>query len=215
MLKLVLFDMDGLMVNTEALVFDIWSQVFAENGLDMTLERYITVVGRKDAEIYDMMQDWFPNADMGALISQCRDRLAAHIVDRPIDVKPGLFELLDELDRRNIKKAFATSSEARHADRILTRCGILPRLDGGVSGDMVENGKPDPAIFLLGATRMGEPPKDCLVLEDSDPGIFAAHAAGIRVVCVKDLKPPSQEAAALCFAVVDSLHDVIGLLDKI
>jgi HAD superfamily hydrolase (TIGR01509 family) len=129
-----------------------------------------------------------------------------------VPIKEGLGELLDLLDRSGVMKAVATSTERTRALSLLTLAGVLNRFDAVVCGDEVERGKPHPDIFLAAAAKLGRSPIDCMVLEDSESGLTAAHRAGMRPVLVPDLKAPSQEALALAFRVFPTLTEVQGFL---
>ncbi|MCB0080968.1 MAG: HAD family phosphatase, partial [Caldilineaceae bacterium] len=116
--------------------------------------------------------------------------------------------LLDLLDTQQIPKAVATSSARAEARYTLANAGLLERFSIVVTGDQVERGKPAPDIFLLTAAQLGVPPSSCLVLEDSEAGVYAATAAGMCTFMVPDLIPPQPETAKRAFQVVESLADV-------
>jgi HAD superfamily hydrolase (TIGR01509 family) len=122
--------------------------------------------------------------------------------------KPGLDELLDLLDSRRLVKAVATSTVRETAMTQLAAAGLLDRFDVVATGDEVANGKPAPALFLLAAERLGIEPAHCLVPEDAEAGVIAAHRAGMMVFMVPDLKPPSPEVKRLANGVFESLTAV-------
>lgn len=211
-LKLAIFDKDGLMMDTEAPVYHIWQEVFTERGLPIDEDFYRLFIGRSREDNIALMCEKLPDVDGEELYLACGAKVHDYLESNPIDTKPGLFELFDALDARGIKKVVATSSRRRNAEMTLKKCGILERVDGVVTGDMVERGKPAPDIFLKAAETMGFKPEECLVLEDSNAGVLAAHAAGIPVAVVPDMIDNPPEIVALCEARCDSLLDVIDLI---
>ena len=131
------------------------------------------------------------------------------IVEREgIAIKPGLLELLDWLDAQGIPKAVATSTRRDRAQAKLQQTALLSRFTALVGGDEIATGKPAPDIFLVAAARLGEAAADCLVLEDSEPGVRAALAAGMTPIMVPDLHPPSAGLLALEPLVLPSLAEV-------
>jgi len=211
--KLVIFDKDGLMMDTESPVFAAWKEVFSEWGLPLlTKEFYARFIGMDGRDNIRQMEEAFPDADTSELLMFCRDRSRAYLQNNPIKTMPGLFELFDTLDEKGIKKIVATSSGRESSRLTLEKCGILPRVDAVFTGDMVERGKPAPDIFLLAAKTMGVHPSECLVLEDSNAGVMAAHAAGMKVIVIPDMTIPTPEILALCVCKCVSLFDVIELL---
>ncbi len=127
---------------------------------------------------------------------------------RGAPVKPGLLALLGYLEARGLPRAVASSSARASIDRLLASVDLQPRFAAIAAGDEVAQGKPAPDIFLLAASRLGVEPAHCLVLEDSEAGTRAAHAAGMTALIVPDLKLPSDQVAALAAAVLPDLHAV-------
>jgi HAD superfamily hydrolase (TIGR01509 family) len=129
-----------------------------------------------------------------------------------IPVKPGLLELVDFLEAHEIPRAVATSTATDFAIQKLNRAGVLRHFQVVIGGDQVFRGKPDPDIYLLAAGRIKQRPQDCLALEDSEPGVLAAAAAGMQTVLIPDLVPPSAAALSAARFVVPSLLDVIPVM---
>jgi HAD superfamily hydrolase (TIGR01509 family) len=132
-----------------------------------------------------------------------------------ISLKPGLDDILDLLEEHGIATAVATSTRRERARAKLDHVGLLHRFAALVGGDEVTRGKPAPDIFIAAAKRLGVAPRDCIVLEDSEPGIIAAVAAGMTPVMVPDLHPPSAEVLALDPLVLSSLSAVAAHLRAI
>lgn len=125
-----------------------------------------------------------------------------------------MYQLLDYLDEHRIPYAVATSTKGENARFRLDNIGVLSRLSGLITGDMVVSGKPDPEIFTLAAKALETPPAHCLVLEDSPHGILAAHRAGCQPMMIPDLKEPEEETLSLLFAQGKTLLDVIPVLEE-
>jgi HAD superfamily hydrolase (TIGR01509 family) len=201
-LKAVIFDMDGLMLDTEPIYRMACQTAVAELGYTISDELYLTFIGRKDTEceaiLRQMWGDAFP-------IAQCRERVAQlwqhHVQTQGIAFKPGLFELLSLLEEQYILKAVATSTERQQALHCLGT--LADRFAAIVTGDEVQRGKPAPDIFLLAAERLQVAPEDCLVLEDSETGIAAAHAANMIAIMVPDLKQPQSPTFHVCPSLLD------------
>jgi HAD superfamily hydrolase (TIGR01509 family) len=205
--KAIIFDMDGLMLDTEPIYRMAWQTAVAEVGYTISDELYLTFVGRKDDDcevvLQQMWGDAFPKA-------HCRQRIVElwkqHVRLEGIPKKPGLTELLAFLDEQCIPKAVATSTEREQA---LQSLGELVDCFAAIAtGDEVAQGKPAPDIFLLASRRLQIQPTDCLVLEDSEAGIQAAQAAGMAAILIPDLKQPQNSTTPICA----SLHEVQALL---
>jgi beta-phosphoglucomutase-like phosphatase (HAD superfamily) len=205
----VIFDMDGLMLDTEPLAARAWVDAARDLGLafDSTINHRLigrnfpdcrTIIGEHHGAGYpvdDLMGAWHGAYDA--------------IVGREgIAFKPGLLELLDWLEGERIPKAVATSTRRARAQAKLELTGILPRFVALVGGDEVARGKPAPDIFLEAAARLGAAPAACVVLEDSEPGVRGALAAGMTPLMVPDLLPPTPSLLAAAPLVVATLHDV-------
>lgn len=207
--RLVIFDMDGLMFDTERIAVDAWRSAGEQLGFPIPPGLVIETIGlnRRDTEatLLRRLGEGFPYDEARRL----RICYAEEIVARNgVPLMEGLFELLDMLDGAGVPKAVATSTERARALRLLDLAGIRSRFDAIVCGDEVERGKPSPDIFLAAAAKLQIDPSGCVVLEDSESGLMAAHRAGMLPVLVPDLKAPSAEALALAFRVFRSLTEV-------
>ena len=136
----------------------------------------------------------------------------AYIAEHGIEVKPGIYELLDALDKRGIPAAITSSSSQEIIRQHLEAHNLYHRFKEICSARDIPNGKPAPDIYLHGAASLGLPPETCLALEDSPTGILAACRAGCVTVMVPDLDQPDGETEKLLHAKVDTLLDVIGLI---
>jgi HAD superfamily hydrolase (TIGR01509 family) len=205
--------MDGLMFDTERIAVEAWRYAGRQLGVEISPQLVIETIGlnRMDTEasLLRSLGSGFPIEEARRLRIQYTEETVAR---NGVPIKKGLGELMDLLDRSGVMKAVATSTERTRALSLLTFAGVLNRFDAVVCGDEVERGKPHPDIFLAAAAKLGRSPIDCMVLEDSESGLTAAHRAGMRPVLVPDLKAPSQEALALAFRVFPTLTEVRGFL---
>lgn len=213
MIEAVLFDMDGLIFDTERMYHDAWLELGRERGLAMTEEIVTGMRGRNRQGCTELCRQAFgPKFDFMELREACVARMEAEIAQKGVPKRPGLDELLAELKGRGIPAVLATSTSRATALRYLALAGVSSFFAGAVCGDEVENGKPAPDIFLRAAALAGAPPARCMVLEDSPNGLRAGAAAGCRAVMVPDLDPVTPELQALAAAVIPTLREAIPLL---
>ncbi|MEO9459957.1 MAG: HAD family phosphatase [Lentilitoribacter sp.] len=212
--KAVLFDMDGLMLDTETISMQSMKKATQRLGLDVKDQWLFDIIGmnRKGAEAYMSQKLGHPLPD--GLDDAFIEIYSDHIFTEGIDLKPGLIELLDYLSANNIRRAVATSTRTEMALKKLKSSGIFDYFEHIIGGDQVTNGKPAPDIYLKAAEHVGVEPEFCLALEDSDNGAKAAYAAQICVIVVPDLKQPKDETKKMATKVVTSLHDVRTLFEN-
>lgn len=212
----VIFDLDGLMIDTERIASAAWLRASSEMGYPLTENVVHEMIGRtgpdSDAILRKNLGEEVALDELKALRLSYTDD---HIANIGIPLKPGLLELLDFLDGRKIRKAVATSSMQERAAMKLKRTGLFERFPVVISGDDVHRGKPAPDIYLETAVQLGVSANRCLVLEDSDAGARSAHAAGMMVIIVPDLKPPAADVVSLALRVEQSLSDVLRFLPQI
>lgn len=214
-IRAVIFDMDGLMLDTEKLLARYWMQAAHEAGFPMTLEHVLGI--RSLAAVYakPKLQGVFGEGfDYESIRARRRALTAAHLAAHGIEKKPGLDTLLAYLKQTGRRIAVATATDRERTEQYLSQVGVLGYFDAFVCGDMVTHGKPDPEIYLTAADAVGMPPGDCMALEDSPNGILSAHSAGCRAVMVPDLSAPDETLTPYLYACVPTLADVITLLEK-
>ncbi len=215
MTKGVIFDMDGLMLDTEKLLAKYWMQAAREAGFPMELEHVLSI--RSLAAIYakPKLQGIFGESfDYEAIRARRRALTAAHIETYGIEKKPGLDALLQYLKNGGFSIAVATATDRERTDLYLKQVGVHHYFDAFICGDMVTKGKPDPEIYLTASRALGLPTEACMALEDSPNGIRSAHAAGCKAVMVPDLSQPEAMLLPLLYGCVESLADVIDLLEE-
>lgn len=212
----VVFDMDGLMLDTESLAARAWHDAARSIGVEFDPAVNVRLVGRNMGDCERLIREHHGERyPVAALIEAWHGAYEAIIAAEGVAVKTGLVELLDWLDARRVPKAVATSTRRTRATGKLTRAGVLSRFDAVVGGDEVARGKPAPDIYLEAAARLGVVATQCIALEDSEPGVEAALAAGMRAIMVPDLLAPSADLRRRAYLVVDSLVEARAHLEAL
>lgn len=208
----VIFDMDGLMLDTEIIYHHAWQRAAADLGYRLDDNVLHGLIGIRTEECEEVIRtrlgDGFP---LHAFRLGWNQHWRAIAETGGIPLKLGLLELLDLLEARQIPKAVATSSTQAEAEYSLTITRLRARFPVVVSGDQVVHGKPAPDIFLAAATALYVDPARCTAFEDSSAGAIAASTAGMRTYIVPDLVQPSAEARARAADVFSSLHQALAL----
>lgn len=211
----ILFDMDGVLFDTERLAKKGWQLAAEQLGLEVTEDFLSRLRGTNIADSRAIYKAHFGRDDYDQARA-IRVAYADRIIEQDgVPVKPGVYELLEELRRRDIPAALASGTARDRAMGYLRATGILKYFASAVCGDEVLHAKPDPDIFLRAARSLRLDPKACMVIEDSPNGVAAGHAAGCFTVMVPDLSPATPALAELYDACVPSLLDVIPLLDRV
>jgi HAD superfamily hydrolase (TIGR01509 family) len=212
-LESIIFDMDGLLVDSERLARESLVSTAAEFGLDPDLDLFTRMIGLpEDGSVRLLRAAYGDSFPAGRFIARAASDCITKLDAGHLGLKPGAAELIDWLDQSGLRKGVATSSSRAKATHTLSSVGVLDRFDVIVTRDDVARGKPHPDLFLRAALEMGVDSRRCLVLEDSYNGVRAAHAAGMRVVMVPDLLCANPEMCALSEAVVPSLFAVLDAL---
>lgn len=204
----VVFDMDGLLIDTEAVWRDVQLAEAQAQGLDLPLRVVDSMIGLPWQVNRRQLQDHFgPDFDVEAFVQAIVRRHDA-VCHAGVRVKEGVVELLDLLDELALPRAIATSSDRQVVTDRLGPNGLLARFHAVIGNEDCERGKPHPEPYLNAARAMGVQPAHCLALEDSYNGVRSASAAGMMTVMVPDLLPPTDEIGGLCVAVAETLHQV-------
>ncbi len=217
MVQGVIFDMDGLMFDTERLWDTLWEPTCREMGVAMPADADAFLAsgrGLAGQALAEHIREYFPTADPQKML-QTAWRLADELFAKGVPCKPGLFELLDVLEERGIPRIVASSSPRSMILQNLSTTGAGRYFAQVVCGADVEHSKPAPDIFLLAASRLGVDIHRCLVLEDSLNGLRAARASGAVSVMVPDLRPYGPEVAPYVDYLKQDLSQVIDLLDRV
>lgn len=213
-ISLVIFDMDGLMFDTERIGIRAWMQAGRDHGVPLTPEIITETIGLDIRNTERVFREHLGDMPFEDMKMRRFEHAFEEIEKTGTPVKPGLPELLDWLTAQGIRKAVATSTERTRARHFMKLGGVLDKFDEIVCGNEVARGKPEPDIFLEAARRVGVHPDECIVLEDSENGLKAAHRAGMKPVLIVDIKRPTPETEKLVFAELDSLHGVAALIQR-
>lgn len=208
--KAVVFDLDGTLIDSEALVHDAYMAAANRHGVPFTTEQFLSLVGRhrqySEAKMREYFGEDFPLEQFYAAVSE-------HVGDKAAPLKPGAIQLFDRLDNLRAPYALATSSGPGWVDRHFRAHNLASRFKGVVTREDVTHGKPHPEPYLKASTILGHQPSEILAIEDSPTGVASAHAAGLMTLMIPDLIQPDDETRARALHVGTSLADILSLLD--
>ncbi|MCQ4022198.1 MULTISPECIES: HAD family phosphatase [unclassified Ruminococcus] len=212
----VVFDMDGLMLDTEWTTYKLSKENAAKMGYEITLDMFKQTVGKRspDAKLYykSVFGDGFDFDRMRQMNLECFRKC---IEENGVPKKPGIDKLLTYLKNSGIKCAVASSTSQAVAEDLLKRADIFKYFSAAVFGNMIEHGKPAPDIFIEASSRLNIPCGECMCLEDSHNGIRAGYSAGMVTVMVPDMLPPNDEIIGKAYTVAKDLFEVIEIIDRI
>ena len=211
----VIFDMDGVLIDSERISFKCFQEVFKEYNYEIDEPFYLKVIGRNFEGIKALMVEEYGDDFPFDIIYRKKADLAHEITNKNgVIVKPGVHELLDYLNQKKYKIAVASSTRKERVLELLEEAKIKDKVDYIIGGDQVENSKPNPEIFLKAAKGLDIKPENCMVIEDSDAGITAAHAAKMIGIHVPDMKFLEDENKDLAFKICGSLSEVKEYLEE-
>ncbi len=215
MIRAVLFDMDGTLLDSEKIYRRTWVQAMHDLELDMDEEQFFRdVSGMNMAGIKAFCkQAYGVDFPIDELAETRRAHLMAFLENHLPPLKPGVPQILETLREKGIGIVLATSSGYAYATKLLQRLGIDTYFDAVMAGDRVEHGKPHPEIFLRAAELIGRTPEECVVAEDSQNGVRAGHAAGMRTVMIPDLQPCTDELRPFLWHCIDTLWELPALIE--
>ena len=215
-IKAVIFDMDGILIDTERISFNAFKEVLSGYNYKMDEQFYLTMIGRNTKSIKELMLKEYGNDFPFEEIYDKKVKIAVDTINRDgVIVKPGVHELIDYLNEKDYKIAVATSTRKERAHYLLEQIKIKNKVDYIICGDQVQNSKPDPEIFLKAAKGLNMSPEECIVIEDSDAGILAASRAGMKGINVPDMKKPDENMKKNAYKIFNNLIEVRDFFDKI
>lgn len=212
--KAVIFDMDGVIFDTERIYLEEWIQIFESFGYKMTRDIYVPLMGRGRKIIKCIFKEKFGEDIPIEEMYIKKDKMLYEAIDKGIPIKEGAIEIIDFLLQNNFKIALATSAKRERLEKQLKKSGLYKKFDALVSGDDVKNSKPNPEIFTLAAKKINVPCNNCIVIEDSKAGILAAKNAGMIPFHVKDLLEADLEIKDNSYDNFLSLFEIIQVLKR-
>lgn len=216
MIKAIIFDMDGLMIDSERMTFECYQERLKDMNLTMDEEFYKTLLGKPIKGIYQRFYDVYGNDfPIENVIQDVHQLMAERFETEGVPVKKGLVELLHYLKDNNYKTIVATSSNRDRVDKILAQAKITEFFDDSICGDEVTKGKPNPEVFLKSCQKLGVNVDEAIVLEDSEAGIQASYDANIKVICIPDMKYPEKQYEEKTFKILKDLTEVTAYLKSL
>lgn len=215
MIKGVLSDMDGVILDSEKLYVRFWCEAGQACGFPMEREHALGIRSMARPYAIEKLQGWFGESfDYDAVRNKRIELMNAYVDVHGIEPKPRAEYLLSYLNEKGIKVALATATAKPLAEKYLERVGLLKYFDAVASAKQVEHGKPAPDIYIYAASLLGLKPEECIALEDSPNGIRSAHAAGCKTVMVPDLDGAAEDIKPLLYDIADGLADVVRIIEN-
>ena len=216
MIKAIIFDMDGLMIDSERVTFECYQEILKGMNLTMDEEFYKTLLGKPLKGIYQRFYDVYGNDfPIEDVIKDVHALMAKRFETEGVPIKTGLKSLLEYLKENNYKTIVATSSNRDRVDTILSQAQITDYFDDSICGVEVTKGKPNPEVFLKSCQKLDVNVDEAIVLEDSEAGIQASYDAGIKVICIPDMKYPEKQYEEKTFKILKDLNGVTEYLKNL
>lgn len=211
----VLFDMDGVILDSEKLYTRFWQEAGRSLGYPMTREHALGMRALNRDAAEEKLKGYFgPHVDYARMKARRIELMDAYVARHGIEPKEGIRELLSFLKEQGLPCAICTASPLERIRDYLTPLGLFDQFDALCTVYQVPKGKPEPDIYLFGAASLGVPPENCLALEDSAAGIQSAHRAGCMAVMVPDQDAPDADSLERITALADSLLDVAAMIRR-
>lgn len=215
MISGIIFDMDGVIFDTEKFYQKYWIKSAEEFGFKMKPETVLTIRSLTSDLAEKYLKSVFGETfDYFNIRNRRRELMAYDLDDENLPLKTGILSLLQFCNENNIKTAVATATMLSVAERYLKNSGLIDYFDFVIGGDSIKKGKPFPDTYILAAKALNLSPKSCIAIEDSPNGILSAFYAGCNPVMIPDLSPPDEMLKPFLKAVVPTLEDIIPLIKK-
>ncbi len=213
-LKMIIFDVDGLLLNTEFLWEKAWSDIAEKYHVPQFSEIFHKVVGISGSDVTKVLDENLGNVENREELLDAARKLGTQYLDERIELMPGVVELLDTLEQLHIRKAVATTTNREATMKRLTKMGIIDRFEYILCGDEVIKRKPSPEIYLKVLKAVHCDANNVLVLEDTGYGVQAAHDANAKVIMVPSVNSPKEIDKKNAYKVVKSLYDVKEMIEE-
>lgn len=213
--KAVLFDLDGTILDTEKYYRVLWPKALKKYGYELTDEMALSLrsLGRPFAP--RQFKDWFgEDFDYDKVRGYRKEIFKEMVEEYGIQKKPGVAEILAFLKENGVTTAICTATDLERTNTYLEAVGLTGAFDKLISATMVEKGKPAPDVYLFAVEKLGYKPSECIAVEDAPNGIKSAYAAGLKVIMVPDQTEPNEELQKMLFGCVDSLDQIVDLLEN-
>lgn len=199
-----IFDMDGVLFDTERLYQETWHQLAGERHISLGDSFLLAISGTNGDRMKQVVEKYYHVSDGFAIMEECMERIKKKLAVQ-VPVKAGVCEILEFFREIGIRMAVASSSSTQQIEANLSKSGIRSYFSEIVSGEEVKHGKPSPDIFLAAAEKIGCRPEECFVFEDSENGVKAGHAAGCFTIMIPDLIQPDEKIRSLCSKIYPDL----------
>jgi len=208
----IIFDMDGLLIDTERMALKAWEGILEERGLPYNESVFLSMIGRPLNQCREILAEYLGSPHEAYQLWEVADKAYHRMLEEDIPLKPGALEILKWISQEKIPLGLATSTGKKTAQKKLAKAGLAQFFDFIICGDQVERGKPHPEIYLTAAEALGVNPEESYVFEDSYAGIEAAFAGGFKAIMVPDLLPPTEGILKKTLHQVDNLFEGLQLI---